>query len=261
MTGRMRSPDSTVPDSIDGPAESAAVAADWAAEPMRPSVIGMFPPGVCGAELTDLSRRLPMWPNEREAVSRASDARATEFAAGRHCARSALGLLGHAAVGIPCLPTHAPGWPAGITGSLSHAAGYCGAVAAWRRQFGAVGFDVERRRSVSSAVLSEIASDSEVALLTRETSHAADDMPTVLFSAKESYYKAHHQAYGSELDFLDVAFRVVGPGTFEITHCDRSNVAAECSTPRAGRFLIDARHVFTAMAWQLGRNPAARAAL
>jgi 4'-phosphopantetheinyl transferase EntD len=134
-------------------------------------------------------------------------------------------------------------------------------VVTWRRQFGAVGFDVERRGSVLPAVLSEIASEHEVALLARGSSHSVADLATVLFSAKESYYKAHHQAYGSELDFLDVVCRVLSPGTFEITHCDRSDVAAEWSKPRSGRFLIGEKHVFTAMAWQLGRDGSARADL
>lgn len=232
-----------------------------AAVPMRPSVIGLFPSAVRGAELTDLSQSFPMWPNEMEAVSRATGRRAAEFAAGRHCARSALDLLGHAPVGIPRLPTNAPEWPASITGSLSHSAGYCGAVVAWRHEFGAVGFDVERRGSVSLTVLSEIASASEVAQLAHGSSHSIADLGTVLFSAKESYYKAHHQAYGSELDFLDVEFRVLSQSTFEITHCDQSDVTAVCSTPRTGRFLIGSRHVFTAMVWQLARNDSAQANL
>ena len=131
----------------------------------------------------------------------------------------------------------------------------------WRREFAAVGFDVERRGSVSPAVLSEIASDNEVAMLARGSSHSAPDLATVLFSAKESYYKAHHQAYGSELDFLDVVCRVLDPSTFEIAHRDRSDVAAEWSVTRSGRFLIGERHVFTAMAWQHGRDESARADL
>jgi len=199
-----------------------------------------------------------LWPTEREAVSRASEDRAREFAAGRHCARSALGLLGLPPVSIPRLPTNAPGWPTAIAGSLSHAAGYCGAVVTWRRQFGAIGFDAERRGSVSSEILSEIASESEIALLERESSHSAVDLATVLFSAKESFYKAHHQAYGSELDFLDVAFRILGPDTFEIAPRDRSDVPVDHSEPRTGKFLIDDTHVFTSMAWRPAGNDAAR---
>jgi 4'-phosphopantetheinyl transferase EntD len=216
-----------------------------AAVSMRWSVLRLFPSGVRGAEMTDVSSRFPMGAIETDAVLRASGRRAAEFATGRHCARRALGLLGHPPVEIPRLPTNAPRWPTSIAGSLSHSAGYCGAVVAWRDQFDAVGFDVERRGGVSPTVLAEIASDAEVALLERDSSNSSADLATVLFSAKESYYKAHHQAYGSELDFLDVEFRVVGPSAFEIIHCDRSNVAA----PRTGRFLIGARHVFTAIAW------------
>ncbi|MGH7291915.1 MAG: hypothetical protein ACREJT_11935, partial [Myxococcota bacterium] len=78
------------------------------------------------------------------------------------------------------------------------------------------------------------------------------------FSPKESYYKAHHQAYGSELDFLDVTFRVIGPSTFEITHCDPSDAEADWAMPRAGRFLIDSRHVFTGLAWQPERHGSTR---
>src|SRR5882757_6772137 len=108
----------------DASTRSATRARGKAAVPMRRSVIGLFPAGVCGAELTDFSRCFPSWPDEIEPVSRASESRVVEFAAGRHCARTALGLLGHAPVGIPRLPTNAPAWPAGITGSLSHSAGY-----------------------------------------------------------------------------------------------------------------------------------------
>src|SRR6185436_5377495 len=140
-------------------------AAKSAAVPMRPSVIELFPPGVWGAELTDLSQPFPLWPNEVEAVSRATDRRAVEFAAGRHCARRALELLGHAPAGLPRLSTNAPEWPSTIVGSLSHSEGYCGAVVAWRSDLAAIGFDVERRGSVSRAVLSEIASASEIAQL------------------------------------------------------------------------------------------------
>jgi 4'-phosphopantetheinyl transferase EntD len=245
----MRFPYSIHSNSIDGPKSGSATGGS-SAVPMRASVLGLFPAGVHGAELTGFSERFPLWPNELEAVSRASGPRAAEFAAGRHCARSALRLLGHAPVGIPCLPTNAPGWPDAITGSVSHSAGYCGAVVAWNRDVGAVGFDVECRRSVSSPVLFAIASEAEIARLASESNYSAADLPTVLFSAKESYYKAHHQAYGSELDFLDVAFRVVGPESFAITHCNPANADADCCAPRMGRYLIDARHVFTAMAWQ-----------
>jgi 4'-phosphopantetheinyl transferase EntD len=200
--------------------------------------------------MTDVSGRFPMGASETDAVSMASDRRAAEFATGRHCARRALGLLGHPLVEIPRLPTNAPGWPASISGSLSHSAGYCGAVVAWRDQFDAVGFDVERRGGVSMSVLADIASDAEVSRLERESSHTMADLATVLFSAKESYYKAHHQAYGSELDFLDVEFRLLGPGAFEITHPGRSDAAADHLVPRAGKFLIGSRHVFTAMVWR-----------
>ena len=84
---------------------------DAAAMPMRPAVIGLFPSGVVGAELTHVSARILLWPDETDPASLASDARAREFAAGRHCARTALGLLGLGPIGIPRLPTNAPAWP------------------------------------------------------------------------------------------------------------------------------------------------------
>ena len=216
---------------------------------MRASVLGLFPSGVIGAELTDLSAGPPLTSDEMEAVARTSVRRRAEFAAERHCARTALSLLGHDPAGVPSLPTNAPRWPGGVTGSVSHSPGYCGAVVTWCRLFGAIGFDVKRRGSVPPDVLSIMASESEAAGLWRDTSHSRDDLATVLFSAKEAYYKAHHQAYGSELDFPDIAFRLTGPGTFEITHCTMRDDDSDYTAPRIGRFRIGFTHVFTALAW------------
>lgn len=257
--GRMRFLDTTLLDSMDESRRAAANTSGRGVVPMRASVLGLFPSGVIGAELTDLSAGASLMAEEMAAVARASARRRAEFASGRQCARAALRLLGHDLVGIPSLPTNAPRWPDGVTGSVSHSLGYCGAVVTWSRLFGAIGFDVERRGSVSPDVLSIVASESEAAGLSGITGRSRDDLATVLFSAKEAYYKAHHQAYGSELDFPDVEFHLTGPDTFEITHRVLRDDDRDYTAPRIGRFRIGFTHVFTALTWHPERGDGARA--
>jgi len=215
---------------------------------MRPHLLQLFPAGVAGAELRDGEIPSPLMAEERAAVARAVPQRVQEFTAGRHCAREALGSLGHARVAIPMRPTGAPAWPAGIVGSISHCRGYCGAVVAWARDVAALGFDAEVRRRVAPALWADIASEHELQALSQHPTYDLADLATLLFSAKEAYYKAHHQRHGSQLDFADVDFALVSDDTFRIEHRAIDPVAPWPSAC-AGRFRFDPTHVFAVVTW------------
>src|SRR5690349_17676802 len=71
------------------------------------------------------------WLDAGEAalVARGADKRRREFAGGRACARRALAALDAPSAALLVAAERAPAWPAGWVGSITHAAGYCGAVA------------------------------------------------------------------------------------------------------------------------------------
>lgn len=129
-------------------------------------------------------------PAEQALVRRmrgSSPARRRDFAAGRAAAGDALRLLGQS--GPVLREALRPRFPTGVRGSISHCRGAVATcLATTRRDVAAVGVDVERvgRLSPETAVL--ICTPPERALVV--DSDADGRLLTVMFSAKEAFYKA-----------------------------------------------------------------------
>jgi 4'-phosphopantetheinyl transferase EntD len=119
------------------------------------------------------------------------ESRRREFATARSCARVALARLGRPAVAVLPGPHGAPQWPEGVTGSITHCAGYRAAAVALTRDVVSLGVDAEPNEPLpDDGMLELIALDAERVRL----GQLAAVMPCVcwdrlLFSAKESVYK------------------------------------------------------------------------
>jgi 4'-phosphopantetheinyl transferase EntD len=199
-----------------------------------------------GAEQIGAHDVSALYPEEHAAVSGAVPKRVAEFAAGRHCAREALRQLGISPGALPVLPSRAPAWPVGVVGSISHCNGYCGAVVARARDVTTIGFDVEIRRSVPREIWPDIASAEELGALAAQQRLAMDDAITLLFSAKESYFKAEHPIYDQMLDFGDVACTLLDEARFRIRPL---TTLAPVPPAAVGHFWFDAERVYTGIAW------------
>lgn len=131
--------------------------------------------------------------------------RQIEFAAGRWCARQALRQLGYcdsAEIGIG--EHRSPIWPQGFIGSISHSQGLALAVVGHSALFDAVGIDLEAILPQTSArsVSSHLACASELALGEMHGLPFAVWV-SLLFSAKESLFKALYPAVGRYFHFHD----------------------------------------------------------
>lgn len=144
-------------------------------------------------------------PQERALVDGASAHRLAEFATGRHCARVALTALDADLAGMPVLrdARGAPLWPSGTVGSITHCAGWTGAVVARSRgsRFGrgvaAIGLDAEPIAPLPAGVVEVVASVGERAALARlGAEQPGIPWDTLLFSAKEATYKAWYPLTG-----------------------------------------------------------------
>jgi 4'-phosphopantetheinyl transferase EntD len=142
---------------------------------------------------------------EAAAVERVVAKRRDEFVAGRTNARRALAELGVAPVPIPIGPRRAPVWPSGITGSISHCKGYCTAIVARTHDFAGIGIDVELDEPVSDGVAARICFGDELADRAAVEGRIGMDLPKLLFSIKESVYKAYFPLAETFLEFSDVA--------------------------------------------------------
>lgn len=145
----------------------------------------------------------PLHPEETPAVARAVDKRRREYAAGRACARDALGQLGIPPGPILRDPRRgAPQWPDGVVGSITHCDGYRAAAVARTADMLALGIDAEPHDVLPEGVLEAVlATDAERARLAELARRAPSvHFDRLLFSAKETVYKAwypyHHRMLG-----------------------------------------------------------------
>jgi 4'-phosphopantetheinyl transferase EntD len=151
-----------------------------------------------------------LYPEEEAVVAQAVHKRRREFAAVRSCARRAMEKLG--VPPQPVLPGErgAPRWPAGLTGSMTHCDGYCAAALVRAGDLASLGIDAEPDGPLPDGVLDTVALPAEQERLRRlGRDHPGTHWDRLLFSAKESVYKAWFPLTGQWLDFSEADIEIV----------------------------------------------------
>ncbi len=180
-----------------------------------------------------------LFPVERAEVARAVPKRAREFAAGRVLARQLFGELGlSSATSIPVAEGRAPLWPAGVMGSISHCNDLCAVALTSAARVSGIGIDVEGNRPLGRELRD--------LCLRPDEYHLPESQWMVVFSAKESVYKALYPSIRQFLDFQDVSIRFEGDGNFVGTlHRYAPPFQAGSSFP--GRFFVNGPHIATSV--------------
>jgi 4'-phosphopantetheinyl transferase EntD len=142
---------------------------------------------LAAAELYSDPPNLAPLPEEEPLIARSVAKRRNEFITVRHCARLALQALGYQPVPILKGEKGEPCWPDGVVGSLTHTAGFRGAVVARQAAVRSVGIDAEPHDVLPDGVLNSISIAEERAELTTLPRHLHWDR--ILFCAKEATYK------------------------------------------------------------------------
>ncbi|APO76912.1 4'-phosphopantetheinyl transferase protein (plasmid) [Rhizobium etli 8C-3] len=119
--------------------------------------------------------------------------RQSEFLAGRALARAALDRLLDTGVSIAIGEQGSPVWPGGVSGSISHSHGKCLClVLAGEERL--IGIDVEKVATGASleAILKEALAPQERDRVFQQTRFDPAVLATLIFSAKETIFKALH---------------------------------------------------------------------
>ncbi|MGH9703714.1 MAG: 4'-phosphopantetheinyl transferase family protein [Candidatus Acidiferrales bacterium] len=144
-------------------------------------------------------------PEEAAALGHVSEGRLHEYALSRTCARRALSALGFPTSPILSGSKREPLWPAGIVGSITHCKGYCAAAVARKVDFATVGIDAEIHAELPEGVINTVALPEELEQIRAlRTPARAIHWDRILFSAKESIYKAWYPIEKKWLGFKDV---------------------------------------------------------
>jgi len=189
--------------------------------------------------------RVEVMAEEESAVAGAVDSRRREFSVGRACARSALSKLGFPPCAIPSRPDRAPLWPAGIVGSITHCAGFCAAAVALQQDYVALGIDAEVDEELPSGVLELISVNEERKWLANAARRL--NWGRLLFSAKESIFKAWFPLTREWLGFEDAVVTFIPDGTFVARLPNTLMPTHNCAWELRGRFSIANGLILTAV--------------
>lgn len=138
-------------------------------------------------------------------LDKAAPKRRAEFMAGRLCARRALWLV-QGKESVPSIgQDRAPLWPEGAVGSISHSDSWAAAVVAEQAHYLGLGLDIERCLSnvESQKLIPGILTAAERSRVCRLDSEQLGIMVTLIFSLKESLFKALYPLVGLHFYFAD----------------------------------------------------------
>ncbi len=209
-----------------------------------PQIAALFATGAVAFQTRETISADTLLPEERQFLLRAVPKRIHEFAAGRACARAALCSLGYAGVALPMNTDRAPLWPAGATGSITHTGAFCAAVVAATRQIRALGLDAEPAQSVKPALWHRICTPQELAMLQAQDEQSARAAATLIFSAKEAFYKCQYSLTRQWLGFADISV-TVDADRFIVEATRPLQIAAQIPGPWHGRYRHEAGLVIT----------------
>lgn len=190
--------------------------AGFAVEPIIDDAL--LPTGARCVELhvgaSDLSRYVMLPDEEQELVERAVTKRKADFGDSRWCAHQALeainadGIILRGQRGMPL-------FPAGTTGSLTHTEGYRAAIVGRSSRWQSLGIDAEPATHLPDGVFEAIARPEERRRLHRLAQHhGIPVLDKILFSAKETTYKAWFPLTKRFLDFDEADIDIRPDGSF-----------------------------------------------
>jgi enterobactin synthetase component D / holo-[acyl-carrier protein] synthase len=151
-----------------------------------------------------------------------------------------------AGLGLPAAPVLTgragePRWPAGVSGSITHCAGYRACAVARTADVAALGIDAEPDAELPAGLLESVADRAERTWIARQAAAgSAVCWDRLLFSAKEAVAKAWYPLTGHWLGFGQLTVFPDSAGTFD---------ARMAGSRLTGRWLARDGLIVTAVTW------------
>jgi 4'-phosphopantetheinyl transferase EntD len=211
----------------------------------------LFPDAVVVTELRGAGDPSLLMPVESSYLGRSVPKRAREFAAGRLCARRALAEFGILNFPIEVAADRRPRWPPSVVGSITHTEGFCAAAVAERSALASIGIDSEAANAVKRELWDSICLPEEIdwleALAEGERAAAA----TLIFSAKEAFYKCQYPITTQSPGFHEAHVRIAnwgaGRGVFTVGGSPALAIAKFAPWPFTGQYLFHEQFVTAAL--------------
>ena len=180
-----------------------------------------------------------------------SPRRSRELAAGRLCAAQALRDAGSESIVVGIGRQREPLWPEGFVGSITHSASFaCAAIA---RATDLIGLGIDSEPIFDDAAMHEampIALDPNERWLIDGACQR--ELATLIFSAKESFFKCLYPLTGVFFEFVDAHVEWIAPiepssGAFGVRLLRSLSANVRCGLRLEGRYAASHDHVHTAL--------------
>lgn len=181
-----------------------------------------------------------------ENIQTAVNKRKSEFFAGRYCAKQALAEYNINDYTIYALKNRAPSWPKGYIGSISHTSDSAYSIVAKNTEYSGIGLDAEYTLSNQQIIdiRKIITIDSEFNFIQKNPLDINIAF-TLVFSAKESLFKALNPIVDKFFNFLDVRIIELSINKFRLSlSIDLSDVYKKGHTFE-GHYLLNEGQVIT----------------
>jgi enterobactin synthetase component D len=181
----------------------------------------------------------------------ASIKRKTEYLAGRHCAAAALRAAGCKAASAPAMgEDRLPQWPSGWLGSITHSNGEALAAVSPSDRTRLLGIDVETLIDPASVagIGALVALDGELALFPALfPDYTPQQALTILFSAKESLYKALYPEAQRFMDFSAARTVAVTPGVLTLALTEDWHPAWRAGALLSVQYAVRGDRIYTSL--------------
>ncbi len=164
----------------------------------------LFPSEVRVAELRLAGDTALLMPTEALCLGESVDKRRQEFAAGRLCARCAMDAFEIHEFPLLVAPDRQPQWPPTLVGSITHTQGLCAAALGPRHSLAAIGMDCEVVGHVKPELWNTICLRQELLWVHSLPFAEQEAAVSLIFSAKEAFYKCQFPLTTEWLDFDDL---------------------------------------------------------
>lgn len=145
-----------------------------------------------------------------EFLNKAVNKRRAEYLAGRYLAQQALRHINIFDQNVATNIDRSPIWPEGIIGSITHTNDYAYVALAPKTAISYVGIDCEKwlSKKVLKDIFNTVATEQEQSKLSVYNDAEQQNLLTLLFSAKESLFKALYPQVKCYFDFLDAEMMI-----------------------------------------------------
>ena len=210
----------------------------------------LFPEFVITEEAKPEAPLGKIYQEEEIFIQKAAQKRRSDFTVGRLCARKALARLGIDKFPIKMAKDRSPVWPDEAVGSISHTKGFCGVAVALKKETRSLGLDVECLDRLSDKCWYLICTDNEIAWIKSLPKERQKDIATLVFSAKECFYKCQHIINKCWVGFHDAEIFVnpeLNEGEFEIRLLKEVSYSFPKKSSFKGKYIFKDGFVFSGM--------------